>query len=45
MLFMPGQMLDIVAVATNQSTGVVLQWMGCPLVSIGVMNILARNEA
>lgn len=44
MLFMPGQMLDMVAVETNLSTRVVLQWMGCPLVSIGVMNLLSRSD-
>ena len=43
MIFNPRQMLDMVAIETNLSTGVVLQWMGCPLISIGVLNFLARN--
>ena len=45
MLFNPGQMLTMVAIETNLSTKVVLQWMGCPLISVGIMNILARNDA
>ena len=44
MVFNPGQMLDMVAIDTNLSTRVVLQWMGCPLIAIGIMNILARND-
>ena len=45
MIFNSAQMLDMVAIPTNQSTSVVLQWMGCPLIAIGLMNILARRDA
>ena len=44
MLLNPKQMLDMVAVDTNLSTRLVLQWMSCPLISIGIMNLLARND-
>ena len=44
MIFNGAQMLDMVAIPTNQSTGVVLQWMGCPLIAIGLMNLMARSD-
>jgi hypothetical protein len=44
MIFNGKQMLDMVAIETNASTAVVLQWMGCPLISVGIMNLLARND-
>lgn len=45
MIFNGNQMLGIVSIETNLSTRVVLQWMGCPLMALGVMNLLARNDA
>ena len=45
MAFNPGQMLDMMAIPTNDSSRAILQWMACPLVAVGVMNFLARNDA
>jgi hypothetical protein len=44
MIFNPSQMLNMIPIETNQSTRVVLQWMGCPMIAIGLMNIMARKD-
>ena len=45
MMFNPKIMLDMVAIETNLSATMILQWMSCPLITIGVMSLLARNDA
>ena len=45
MMFNPKVMLDMVAIPTDASMRMVLQWMACPLATLGVINFLsARDE-
>jgi len=44
MLFAPGKMLENVVVTNTIDMQHVLQWAGCGLISIGLMNFLARND-
>lgn len=45
MLLAPGQMIANMTTDTSEGSRHVLRWMGCPLFSIGLINIMARHDA
>jgi len=44
MMFAGSQMTKMVVLPTNQSTLVVLQWMGAQLFAVGAMTVLSRHD-
>jgi hypothetical protein len=45
MVFAPAQLLANMTTDASAGAALVLRWMGCVLVSVGVINILARDDA
>jgi hypothetical protein len=45
MLIAPAQMLGNMTTSHDANAAHVLQWMGCTLLAVGVINILARSDA